>query len=78
MEAAWNAVSIPIGFSSSLQLHACVDAANAVGRFQSLSGFQVRCNVAARTTITIIDQEFQSLSGFQVRCNTYKTLEMFS
>ena len=38
-------VSIPIGFSSSLQHHGRSHDHLAVDRFQSLSGFQVRCNV---------------------------------
>ena len=43
-------------------------------QFQSLSGFQVRCN--ARTTPkTIRINEFQSLSGFQVRCNSLGIFE---
>jgi len=37
-------VSIPIGFSSSLQLQFEIDNALYVVLFQSLSGFQVRCN----------------------------------
>ena len=38
-------VSIPIGFSSSLQHITLLDWGTLPGRFQSLSGFQVRCNV---------------------------------
>ncbi len=37
--------------------------------FQSLSGFQVRCNVTPFLAPIEIDSLFQSLSGFQVRCN---------
>ncbi len=37
-------------------------------QFQSLSGFQVRCNFLYKDS-TIINTGFQSLSGFQVRCN---------
>jgi len=40
----------------------------ASGQFQSLSGFQVRCNFSGRTSSSPAS-EFQSLSGFQVRCN---------
>ena len=66
--AAMRRVSIPIGFSSSLQQV----PPHVIGKrpvlFQSLSGFQVRCNSGswfARNS----SPEFQSLSGFQVRCN---------
>ena len=38
-------------------------------RFQSLSGFQVRCNANNNAEKFFIDL-FQSLSGFQVRCNS--------
>ena len=41
-------VSIPIGFSSSLQLLRCAPCQHAVLPFQSLSGFQVRCNGLCR------------------------------
>ena len=109
-------VSIPIGFSSSLQRKR-LGALDEFRMFQSLSGFQVRCNcsivdttkhsgscfnpyrvfkfVATRqrlwpgwcrtcfnpyrvfkfvATLDVLDNtlfrdEFQSLSGFQVRCN---------
>ena len=37
--------------------------------FQSLSGFQVRCNIAVLVIIAMAVVAFQSLSGFQVRCN---------
>ena len=37
--------------------------------FQSLSGFQVRCNVILVAPGKPIRKSFQSLSGFQVRCN---------
>ena len=60
-------VSIPVGFSGSLQLgNDCV--MGVWGRFQSLSGFLVRCN---RRSIGKHSEifEFQSLSGFLVRCN---------
>ena len=87
-------VSIPIGFSSSLQRkcserskgHVCsfnpyrvfkfaaTAAASGAGRatgmmFQSLSGFQVRCNSMTITAPMNSAEGFQSLSGFQVRCN---------
>ena len=39
-----GAVSIPIGFSSSLQRSALNAYSLFIRRFQSLSGFQVRCN----------------------------------
>ena len=38
--------------------------------FQSLSGFQVRCNVLENVTGQVVGYQFQSLSGFQVRCNS--------
>ena len=37
--------------------------------FQSLSGFQVRCNALENVTGQVVGYQFQSLSGFQVRCN---------
>ena len=37
-------VSIPIGFSSSLQHISCSNCGKYIFTFQSLSGFQVRCN----------------------------------
>ena len=62
-------VSIPIGFSSSLQ-HAVLPAGCfSDGRFQSLSGFQVRCNGPPHSKLVTSGYKFQSLSGFQVRCN---------
>ncbi len=39
-----------------------------VFKFQSLSGFQVRCNIDGRVH-NAARNKFQSLSGFQVRCN---------
>ena len=40
----WQLVSIPIGFSGSLQLDFSLTYTDMTGEFQSLSGFQVRCN----------------------------------
>ena len=37
--------------------------------FQSLSGFQVRCNLDVLGVGPVAPVWFQSLSGFQVRCN---------
>ena len=37
--------------------------------FQSLSGFQVRCNLTDLYGTAVMAGPFQSLSGFQVRCN---------
>ncbi len=94
-------VSIPIGFSSSLQhifsisnqyhlicfnpyrvfkfvATVTLDGINSKTKgFQSLSGFQVRCNTysAHRFYENII--RFQSLSGFQVRCNCAISGEVF-
>ena len=62
-------VSIPIGFSSSLQHHSKSPISNAYCLFQSLSGFQVRCNICDLFNILGGKWQFQSLSGFQVRCN---------
>ncbi len=38
-------------------------------KFQSLSGFQVRCNLTSVGSGVTAKSWFQSLSGFQVRCN---------
>jgi len=62
-------VSIPIGFSSSLQHHSRWFAFQRHIGFQSLSGFQVRCNLKEQGFIEALNKPFQSLSGFQVRCN---------
>ncbi len=43
-------VSIPIGFSSSLQRQRCKSQKKPICLFQSLSGFQVRCNSGGRST----------------------------
>ncbi len=91
-EKIFKKVSIPVGFSSPLQLGAfrqinklkesfnpCRVFKSAATKypylkslpsmwFQSLSGFQVRCNVQ-RMTFLSPGSWFQSLSGFQVRCN---------
>ena len=61
-------VSIPIGFSSSLQQTGSGFIYHAIHQFQSLSGFQVRCNSVEPVSLHEIAM-FQSLSGFQVRCN---------
>ncbi len=61
-------VSIPVGFSSPLQQSSRDFAYIMDSQFQSLSGFQVRCNVVVPfNELGAIG--FQSLSGFQVRCN---------
>ena len=62
-------VSIPIGFSSSLQLNAYVFFHEFSVLFQSLSGFQARCNKSPDFRSIIPSVVFQSLSGFQARCN---------
>ena len=91
---SWDSVSIPIGFSSSLQRPFCramrmpgtsfnpyrVFKFVATSRlchnslfhqsFQSLSGFQVRCNFWENCRDRRNNIRFQSLSGFQVRCNS--------
>ena len=62
-------VSIPIGFSSSLQLNDFTISDLMMNWFQSLSGFQVRCNTDRPHLSPTSSVVFQSLSGFQVRCN---------
>ena len=62
-------VSIPIGFSSSLQHDTVKSTIAWLDEFQSLSGFQVRCNIEVFPPCVLHILEFQSLSGFQVRCN---------
>ena len=63
-----NSVSIPIGFSGSLQLEMINPITTNIEKFQSLSGFLVRCNdVYCFGGPTV--SGFQSLSGFLVRCN---------
>ena len=47
-----NIVSIPIGFSSSLQRYMRLDKSQGDIKFQSLSGFQVRCNLRIRIGIS--------------------------
>ncbi len=66
-------VSIPIGFSSSLQPHFLYSSIMFFSMFQSLSGFQVRCN-PVRSLREKAVRLFQSLSGFQVRCNNLRSL----
>ena len=61
-------VSIPIGFSSTLQPNFRIITRDCTRGFQSLSGFRVRCNGRAWTR-TCSTTKFQSLSGFRVRCN---------
>ena len=63
-------VSIPIGFSSSLQPYPLPGVPAVLDLFQSLSGFQVRCNALENVTGQVVGYQFQSLSGFQVRCNS--------
>ena len=67
-------VSIPIGFSSSLQPGDNGWFTSFFVGFQSLSGFQVRCNARDHLVTPLNFALFQSLSGFQVRCNI--TLQM--
>ena len=62
-------VSIPVGFSSSLQLQSWDGAIASFDKFQSLSGFQARCNGGRLHRRGHGDTGFQSLSGFQARCN---------
>jgi len=63
------AVSIPNGFSSSLQLMHDGSLRDGMEMFQSLMGFQARCNKNARVIMGHVRQTFQSLMGFQARCN---------
>ncbi len=46
------------------------------GQFQSLSGFQVRCNSSVSALCWTKVAPFQSLSGFQVRCNPEEVQEL--
>ncbi len=63
-------VSIPNGFSRSLQRYNFAVEAGATEKFQSLMGFHVRCNNATTVPCTPEVAPFQSLMGFHVRCNT--------
>ena len=64
-------VSIPVGFSCSLQLHETIKIKGIGNMFQSLSGFLARCNFISFETIRTALSTFQSLSGFLARCNFF-------
>jgi len=64
----WQRVSIPIGFSSSLQL----ETQNGIGWRRRVSipiGFSSSLQPKANMRMNFFIKMFQSLSGFQVRCN---------
>ena len=61
-------VSIPIGFSNPLQLQNITDTLTAIGSFQSLLGFLIRCNYFGYP-LSPEETAFQSLLGFLIRCN---------
>ena len=62
-------VSIPIGFSSSLQLK-CSDLGQSTTWSVSIPiGFSSSLQHAGQSGICHVAWQFQSLSGFQVRCN---------
>ena len=66
MHQTLQLVSIPIGFSSSLQLILCIVAMTSIwARFQSLSGFQVRCNRWCRCDIQTSNQGFNPYRVFK-------------
>ena len=58
-------VSIPIGFSSSLQPKKINDLGIGKNVFQSLSGFQVRCNRARRLSMSWIQACFNPYRVFK-------------
>ena len=77
MKPAIEAFSIPRGFNpyrvfkfvaTSLPFFLPL---RGLSLFQSLSGFQVRCNPGIASTLPLEAFWFQSLSGFQVRCNLF-------
>ena len=78
MGGSYRSVSIPIGFSSSLQHFGFRRFTPGIDRFQSLSGFQVRCNLSYGLAGYLKKILFQSLSGFQVRCNVSKSRDCCS
>ncbi len=46
------------------------------GKFQSLMGFHVRCNMLSCSLPGLIILQFQSLMGFHVRCNSKEMPEL--
>ena len=71
-----DGVSIPIGFSGSLQHYVVITIWKGDVRFQSLSGFLVRCNTTVLDSNVRDHAQFQSLSGFLVRCNNVSDWHM--
>ena len=65
-------VSIPIGFSSSLQQRPMPDSSHSMEGFQSLSGFQVRCNQAPGLPERVVESGFNPYRVFKF----VATLEM--
>ena len=62
-------VSIPVGFSRSLQPNCFSMSMILTSLFQSLSGFHARCNPLFHLLNATGGIWFQSLSGFHARCN---------
>ena len=63
--SVYDMVSIPIGFSSSLQLARYQMPGSIRDEFQSLSGFQVRCNVAANESPIALTTGFNPYRVFK-------------
>ena len=78
----YRPVSIPIGFSSSLQLIREFVSRSRLSRFQSLSGFQVRCNfmdlVADRPKSVLVSIPIGFSSSLQRIQNGYQITELDS
>ena len=62
-------VSIPIGFSSSLQLCSLGRSTSRLQRFNPYRVFKFVATPSSARRGLKLDNVFQSLSGFQVRCN---------
>ena len=62
-------VSIPIGFSSSLQLYDVRAVDDKLGGFNPYRVFKFVATVVPSPFGNLRIEKFQSLSGFQVRCN---------
>ncbi len=63
-------VSIPVGFSSALQPLTRASPAHPTGLFQSLSGFQVRCNSASSIFSTGSQERFNPCRVFKCAATT--------
>ncbi len=62
-------VSIPVGFSAQLRLNTWYMGTLVYNGFQSLSGFQLSCDIF-RGRGKRLSRRFQSLSGFQLSCDS--------